>query len=152
MKKKNIATYWCTVQLDIFRTAVLVIVSQDRKNILRDLPNIYKEMGISEENTLEDVDLIKKSFMEDIDGFTPPGYTIRLGNDTGDVIMMFKGDNISDVSEECIVHETHHASHFICTFRGIDDEECETYIQEYMFNQLLCKIDEWNTKFKKKKK
>jgi hypothetical protein len=39
----------------------------------------------------------------------------------------------------------------ICTSRGIDDEETETYTQEYLFNQMMCKIDEWNKNHKRRK-
>lgn len=153
MKKKVIGTYWCTIQLDIFRTAVLVLVSKNREDILEDLPVIYNEIGLSKEESAKDIKMIEKEWLQSEDEcFMPPGYTIRLNNDSGDVIMMFKADSIADVSEELIVHETHHASSFILRFRGIDDEECEAYVQEYMFNKLMCSIDDWNDKHKKKKK
>lgn len=153
MKKKVIGTYWCTIQLDIFRTAVLVLVSKSREDILEDLPTIYNEIGLGKEESAKDIKMIEKEWLQsDDECFMPPGYTIRLANDAGDVIMMFKADSIADVSEELIVHETHHATSFILGFRGIDDEECEAYVQEYMFNKLMCSIDDWNDKHKKKKK
>lgn len=153
MKKKVIGTYWRTIQLDIFRTAVLVLVSKSREDILEDLPVIYDEIGLGKEVSAKDIKMIEKEWLQsDDEYFMPPGYTIRLANDSGDVIMMFKADSIADVSEELIVHETHHATSFILGFRGIDDEECEAYVQEYMFNKLMCNIDSWNDKHKKKKK
>jgi hypothetical protein len=153
MKKKVIGTYWCTIQLDIFRTAVLVLVAKSREDIIEDLPAIYNELGIDREDAAKDIKMIENKWAQSDDGyFMPPGYTIRLANDAGDVIMMFKADSIADVSEELIVHETHHAASFILEFRGIDDEECEAYMQEYMFNKLVCSIDDWNNKHKKKKK
>ena len=153
MKKKVIGTYWCTIQLDIFRTAVLVLVAKSREDIIEDLPAIYNELGIDREAAAKDIKMIENKWAQsDDEYFMPPGYTIRLANDAGDVIMMFKADSIADVSEELIVHETHHATSFILGFRGIDDEECEAYMQEYMFNKLMCGIDDWNNKHKKKKK
>jgi hypothetical protein len=153
MKKKVIGTYWCTIQLDIFRTAVLVLVAKSREDIIEDLPAIYNELGIDREAAAEDIKMIEKEWAQsDDEYFMPPGYTIRLANDAGDVIMMFKADSIADVSEGFIVHETHHATSFILGFRGIDDEECEAYMQEYMYNTLMCKINDWNNKHKKKKK
>lgn len=150
MKKPD--TYWTTIQLDIFRTAVLVLVAPDRKQVLEDFPLIYKEIGLKEDDFKEDIEIIRKAFHEEDSDYTSPGYTIRLANSTGDVIIMFKGNNISEISEELIVHETHHAATFVLSYRGIEDEECEAYVQEYMFNKLLCAIDDWNTKHKKKGK
>ena len=150
--KKVPQTYWCTLELAVFRTAILVLVAQDKDTILEDLPYIYSKLGISKEDTKEDYKIIFKAFLEDVDDNLPPGYTIRLTNASGDVIMMFNAENISKVTEELIVHETHHAAHFVCSYRGIEDEECETYVQEYLFNRMLNKIDEWDETHKKKGK
>lgn len=149
MKKKVIGTYYCTILIDIFRTAVLVLVANSMEDILEDLPKIYKDINptIDYANDIKEIERIYEE-----DGYMPPGHTIQLPNDAGDVIMIFKEDSISKISEELIVHETHHASHFICTHRMIKDEETEAYVQEHLFNQMMCKIDEWNDNHKKKKK
>ena len=144
---KNV--YYTTINLDIFRTAVLVIVSDSTEPILKDLSKIYADFGLKRNNLIEDKKSLEKTWGEDT--FMPPGQTIMLPNDTGDVLMVFKEKDISRVSEELIVHETHHASRYICEHRGINDEECEAYVQEHLFNQMLCKIDEWNNNKKKRK-
>ena len=152
MNKKNTKTYYYTIEISVFKTAVLVIVANNRKDILWDLPTIYADFKITKEALAEDIKMIESVWNSDEDpDFMPIGETIRLGNSSGDVLMFFNADNISKISEELIVHETHHASTYICDFRGIKDEECEAYVQEYLFNQMMCKIIEYNNKHKKKK-
>ena len=146
MKKKEIKTYYCTIEITVFGTAILVLVANTMEEILKDLHSIYKNINPKIDAT-EDIKTIENRYKED--GYMPPGYTIKLANDANDVIMIFKENSIADIPEELIVHETHHASHFVCTSRGIEDEECETYVQEYLFNQMMCKIDEYNDKHKK---
>ena len=153
MNKKLANIYYCTIEISVFRTAVLILISKTRKDILQNLSKIYSELNVSKKAYREDIKNIKDIWNGDDDSdYMPPGETIRLPNASGDVIMMFKADSIADVSEELMVHETHHASTYICSFRGIEDEECEAYVQEYLYNQMLCKIDEWNDKYKKNKK
>jgi hypothetical protein len=148
MKKKAIGTYYCTITVDIFKTAVLVLVANTMEDVLEDLPKIYKDINpdIDFANDLKEIEKIYEE-----DGYMSPGHTIQLPNDAGDVIIIFKETNISKVSEELIVYETYHASHYICDYRGVKDEETEAYVQEHLFNQMMCKIDEWNDNHKKKK-
>ena len=150
MKKPKDKLYWSTIILPVFRTAVLVLVSRSTKDILDSIPIIYKELGLKSHHLEEDI-LLFRCDLEEY-GEEPYDHTVKLGNRTQDVVMVFDNDCVADISEETIVHETHHASHMICTSRGIDDEETETYVQEYLFNQMMCKIDEWNKKHKRRKK
>jgi hypothetical protein len=149
MKRQETKVYWSTINLPIFKTAILVIVSKNVKEILESIPKIYKELGIDKLHLEEDLPLFKEDLEEY--GKEPYDHTVKLDNRTQDVVMVFDNSCIADVSEETIVHETHHASHMICTSRGIDDEETETYTQEYLFNQMICKIDEWNKNHKRRK-
>jgi hypothetical protein len=152
MKKQTINTFYCTIEVAVFRTAVLVIVARSRKDIVEDLPRIYSSLNVNQEADSEDLKKITDVWNGDEDPeYMPPGETIRLANASGDVLIFFNADSVADVSEELIVHETHHAATYLCKFRGIDDEECEAYVQEYLFNQILCKIDEYNDNHKKKK-
>ena len=153
MSKKEINTYYCTIELSVFNTAVLVLVSKSRQDIAKDLKEIYSRLKVSKDVYIKNIEMIKSIWgNDDNPDYMPPGETIRLANNSEDVFMFFNADSIADISEELILHETHHASTFICKFRGIDDEECETYVQEFLFNQMLNRIDEWNDKHKNKKK
>ena len=58
-------------------------------------------------------------------------------------------DDYADSSYQEETHEYHHATDFLCSFRGIDDEETEAYIHEHLFHKMLCKIDDWTDKQKK---
>ena len=147
MKKKTIETYYCTVVVDVFKTAVLVLVASTMEDVFKDLPEIYRNINPKIDPS-KDIRVLEDAYEED--GFMPPGHTIQLPNEAGDVIMIFKENSISSVTEELIVHETHHASHYICDYRGVKDEETEAYVQEHLFNQIMCKIDEWNDSHRKK--
>lgn len=69
----------------------------------------------------------------------------------GTVIVIFNYENPSKVTMEVMVHEFHHAANYVCSFRGIDDEEAETYIQEYLFHTMLGEIDKYNSQKKRKR-
>ena len=151
MDKQEVKTYYSTIEISVFRTAVLVLVSSSRKDILEDLPKVYNNFNIKKEILQRDTKLIEKIWENDGEPeYMPPGETLRLCNPSGDVIMIFCADSIADINEELVVHETHHAATYLCEFRGIEDEECEAYVQEYLFNQILNKMDTWNNEHKEK--
>lgn len=143
----NINTYYTTINIDVFRTAVLVLVSKNIEEIIQDLPAIYNQLGIVKEVAAKDIKELRR-IIDDEDTLAL-GQCIQLNNNSKDVILLFYYDTIADVTEETIVHETHHASSFICDSRGIKDEECAAYVQEYLVNQLFDKIDDWNDEHKK---
>jgi hypothetical protein len=51
-----------------------------------------------------------------------------------------------------MVHEFHHATYNLCDTRGINDEETEAYLQEYLFHDMLCKVDDYVAAEKKSKR
>lgn len=51
-----------------------------------------------------------------------------------------------------MVHEFYHAVSSLCDTRGIDDEETEAYLLEYMFHEMLCKVDDYVAAQKKGKR
>ena len=146
----KIKTHYFTIEISIFRTAVLVMVSKDAEQMLADFPRIYKRYHVKKEAMKEDFKIFRQIIEED--GLSALGQTIKLPNESGDVLILFHEDTIADVTEEVIVHETHHATTFLCKERGVDDEETEAYMQEYMFNMIINEIDNWNRKHPKKKK
>lgn len=145
MSTKKIKTHYKLIKLDIFKTCVLVLVFKSRQTIIEDSYTILKRLRLDSDTA--------KSYNRQISecllygGNTSIGKCINL--DSGDIVVVFFDDNPSVVSEELITHETHHAANYVCENRGIDDEECETYIQEYLFNKILCYIDEYNDKQEK---
>ena len=130
----------------IFRCSVLILVTKKVENIIEDLPKIYKKLGVKPEAAKQDLKGIAGIIEEDVECGSL-GHCISTPS--GDNIIIYYEDNIADVSEETITHETHHASTYVCSFRGIDDEECEAYIQEYLFHETLILIDKWNDNHKK---
>jgi hypothetical protein len=140
-----ISTWYTTISLDIFGTDVLVVVSQDREVLFGDISKIWSKL-YSNHNVDKDVKAIKDLIEEDGENEMPPGRTITINNRYQDVIVVFNSISIAKVPEETIVHEMYHATRSICRSRGIDDEETEAYILEYLFNSVLNIIDKYNEK------
>jgi len=47
---------------------------------------------------------------------------------------------LSTLDLSVLIHEIHHAKHFLVTTIGIHDEETEAYIMTYVFKEALRKI------------
>ena len=146
MAKDNIKTYYALIHLVVFRCSVLVLVAKNEDDILTDFLKIYKKFGIKSEVAKQDLKEITGMIEEDVE-CSSLGRCIRTSS--GDNIIIYYEDNIAKVPKETIVHETHHASTYVCSYRGINDEECEAYIQEYLFHETLILIDKWNDNQKK---
>lgn len=73
----------------------------------------------------------------DEDGVLPPGETMEIRSSTGgmELFIIFDGTP-KTIETEVIIHELHHATTSICKERGVDDEETEAYMQEYLYHQL----------------
>jgi hypothetical protein len=141
--KKDIAWY-TNINVDIFRASILIIVCNDwnkLKNTATFLDKKFKTKGTTMQaiNVAMNFDYLYSQ-------------TIQLDNASGDIIVIFNYDASNNVSYETMVHEFHHASHYLCKSRGIDDEETETYLQEHLFNNMLCEIDKYIENNKNKSK
>lgn len=141
MKKKEDKNIWyTTINIDIFTTSIIVIVSDDKETIKEETPKIDEKLGTGNLLTSWADKTFNDNFLYSHTA-TP--------NELGDVIVFFNAENPGEVSYETMVHEFHHATSCLCEFRGIDDEETEAYIHEHLFHKMLCKIDDWTDKQKK---
>lgn len=142
MKKKDNKSIWyTTIDIDIFTTSIIVIVSDDKETIKEEAPKIDEKLGT--------VNLLTSWADKTFNGNFLYDHTAQAPNESGDVVVFFNAENPSKVSYETMVHEFHHATDFLCSSRGIDDEETEAYIHEHLFHKMLCKIDDWIDKQKK---
>ena len=142
MKKKDNKSIWyTTIDIDIFATSIIVIVCDDKETIKKDTPEIDRKLGT--------VNLLTSWADKTFNDNFLYSCTAQAPNGLGDVIVFFNAENPGEVSYETMVHEFHHATYYLCDFRGIDDEETEAYLQQHLFHKMLCKIDDWLDKQKK---
>jgi len=143
--KKESQLWYFTIEIDVLNTFLTVIVCDNKEVLDSYAPRIDKKIG--KENIVSS--FVSKVIMNEDYLYSQ---TYQVNNIYGDIIVLFNSSDINKVPLEDMVHEFHHASSFLCDFRGIDDEETETYVQQYLFNQMLCKINEWKNSQKKAKR
>lgn len=145
MKKEKINEIWFdTISVNILHTAILVIVGDNADNLKNVAPKIDKELNTA--NLVQEgvKKLIEDDYLYDC--------TLTAPNAARDIIVFFHAKSPKDVSYEVMVHEFHHTVHDLCNSRGIDDEETEAYLQEYLFHEMLCKVDDYVAAQKKTKR
>ena len=144
MKKKDNKSIWyTTIDIDIFATSIIVIVCDDKETIKEETPKIDEKLGTGNLLTSWADKPLSDNFLYN---------HTAAPNELGDVVVFFNAENPGEVSYETMVHEFHHATDFLCSFRGIDDEETEAYIPEHLFHKMLCKVDDYVDKQKKSNK
>ena len=128
------------ITLDIFRCSVIIFVGKDEDTILKGLPGYWKNQEW-ETKDLKRVKGLLKDVFGDKDNDIAAGTMIPDGVDA---IIVFPNKNIAEVSEEKALHELGHAMRHICRVHGVDDEETEMYMHEYLFHQFLCAQNDYN--------
>ena len=145
MRKNNIKGIWFdTIGINIFNTAILVLVGDNADSLKNAAPKIDKEL-----NTANLVQKCVKKLIEDDYLYD---CTLTAPNAVKNIIVFFHAKSPNDVPYETMVHEFHHAAYSLCDTRGINDEETETYLQEYLFHDMLCKVDDYVAAEKKSKR
>ena len=136
-------TYFTIINVDVFKTGILVIVNSSIKGILSDLNKIFDSINIKGEDKEADIKTITNYLDPDDNGdVTALGHCITTGN-TNDVVVIFRYDNPSQISMEVLVHEMYHATKRICESRLVEDEETEAYLLEHLVHTMLNKIDDY---------
>lgn len=145
MKKNKTEEIWFgTISVNFLNTAILVIVG-DNADVLKDAaPKIDKELNTA--------NLVQEGIRKLLEGDYLYSSTLTAPNEAKDIIVFFNAPTPDKVHYETMVHEFHHAVSSLCDFRGIDDEETEAYLQEYLFHKMLCKVDDYVAAQKKGKK
>lgn len=119
------------VHIDIYRVIVVFFLDEKPKKIIRSLGK----------------DIVTKEYAELINGACTDKYIgscSRLNNDELDIVVIMK--KIPKTSSEygSLYHEIHHACRFICEDRGIDDNEAEAYLFEYVCDVITERL--WRNK------
>ena len=142
--KKDKKTWYSTIGIDFLSTAVLVIVCDDKDTLIDTAKTIDEDLN-TENLVQEAVKVLTK------DDYLYSS-TLEAPNGVKDVIVFFNAASPDRVEYETMVHEFHHAVSFLCDFRGIEDEETEAYLQEYLFHVMLNKVDKYIEEHKKSKR
>lgn len=141
--KKECISWYCTINIDVLHTSIIVLVGNDKDDLKVTAPDIDKALGTS--------NLIQEAVKRIIEDYLR-SCTLEVPNEVQDVIVFFNAEAPDKVIYETMVHEFHHASNMLCESRGIEDEETEAYLQEHLFHKMLCKIDDYTDAQKKSKR
>ena len=141
---KNVSnTYIELISLSVFNTGIIVLCAPDKEELFANITKLYGKVGFTKKIAAEDVQKLKSICGDDL--LNTPGQTVQA-DDGSDVFMLFQTDDPSNVALEYIVHETHHAAYMVCDHLGIEDEECEAYLQEYIFKCIVESFNNINNK------
>ena len=142
---------YINIVLDIYRCSVLVLVAPDKESIIKGYRTVFKKFKCT--GSLEqDIDEIKEVLKDD---YAYKGTTFCFSGSPIDACVLVYADNLMEVTYEVIVHELYHAMKRVCSSHGIEDEEAEAYMLEYLCNQFWNAQDDWKAKhpeYKKNKK
>lgn len=142
MKKEKIEKVWyCTINIDFLCTAIFVIVD--------DGASVLKDAALKIDKELDTANLMQEGVRKLLEGDYLYSSTLTAPNAAKDIIVFFNAPTPDKVPYETMVHEFHHAAHNLCECRGIDGEETEAYLQEYLFHEMLCKADNYKAAQKK---
>lgn len=144
--------YSSQIYIDIFFADVKVIIVDSSEELHKEIEGLIKEqLHEDEQSDIENIEALKKYFPED-EPLTP-GAALDVSHSDGstDVFVVFQGEP-EKIRTGVIIHEMHHAKSKICEHKGIDDEETEAYMIEYLCDKMFWQIGEFKKEHKKVKK
>ena len=137
------------IPVDIFRRDVAVIITNSREFLQEEIESVLKDDLLMESNYAKEFANVRREELKIEDPF-PLGLTYVIqSSDSGKGTFVILNGTPKTLSKTVIIHEMYHAMRKICKDRGVDDEETEAYLLEFMCSVLFDKIDEWNHKSKK---
>lgn len=138
------------IGIDVFRAEVIVIITNSKGYLYEDIENVLQDdLGI-EKNIAKEFSKEIKRYLDD-EEVLPPGVTLDIPCSTGgrEVFVILDGTPKS-IKDSVVVHEMYHATRNICRDRGVDDEETEAYMQEYLYDKFKEQVSDF-LKSKKEK-
>lgn len=138
---------------DVFRSSVLCLIASNKKYLYDEIPNVLSEdFGILKEDIGYFTKKLRKCLDEEGD-ILPLGMTIDIDAPKGGVLIFVIFDGTpKTVAKETIIHEMCHVMQNICRYRGIEDNETEAYLLEYLCHKFFEQIANFNKKGNKKVK
>lgn len=133
-------TYSGAVAIDMFRSEVVFLITNSKNGLYEDIEDILNDdLGMEESEAKEFSKEIRKCLENE--EFLPLGLTLDIPLSTGarDIFIIFEGTP-KTLKDSVVVHELYHATRHICHSRGVDDEETEAYMLEYLYEKFKEKI------------
>ena len=147
MKKDEI--YGMSISVNIFRREVIVLLTNSKDFLMDNLEKVLSEDLGMENKYAKDFSETLVECLKEEEPF-PLGLTYELESlDSGKETFVILDGTPKTLSKDVVIHEMYHAMRKICNDRGVDDEETEAYMLEYLCHELFEQIDKWNSKSKK---
>ena len=146
--KHNDEIWGMSVSLDIFRREVIILIASSKKFLIEELETVLSnDLGMESKYAKDFSETLRESLKNETPylGLTYELESIDNGKET---FVIFDGTPKS-ISRDTVIHEMYHAMRKICNDRGVDDEETEAYMLEYLCHEVLRQVDTWNHKSKK---
>lgn len=150
--KKEFKTYSSRIPVDMFFSAVYVIITDTAETLHQDIEELLKgDLDIDDITADQDAFGIKDYF--DIKKPLNPGTTLGIFHEDGSMrtFVIFQGKP-ENISRDVIVHEMYHAMKRICSTKGVEDEETEAYMLEYLCYSMFKQLEEFKEANKKTEK
>jgi len=125
------------VAIEVFRAEVVYLITNSKGYLYDEIENILKDdLGMKDAAAISFSKEIRKCLDEE-DDVLPPGLTLDIPCSLGgrDIFVIFEGTP-KTLKDGVIIHELYHATRHICRNRGVDDEETEAYMQEYLYEKF----------------
>lgn len=147
MKKDNI--WGCSIDVAIFRREVVVLITNSKEYLIEELESVLSQDLGMETKYAKDFSEALRDGLKEENPF-PLGLTYELESTYGgkETFVILNGTP-KTLSKDVVIHEMYHAMRKICSDRGVDDEETEAYMLEYLCHELFEKVDKQNGKSKK---
>lgn len=128
--------YSGAIAIDIFRSEVVFLITNSKDGLYEDIENILKDDLNMEESIAKEFSKEIRRYLDD-EKFLPLGLTLDISLSTGarDIFIIFEGTP-KTLKDSVAVHELYHATRHICRDRGVDDEETEAYMLEYLYEKF----------------
>ena len=137
------------IPVDLFRRDIAVIITNSREFLMEEIESVLADDLLMEPKYAKEFAEELKEQLKLEDPF-PLGLTYEIqSSDSGKGTFVILNGTPKTLSKTVIIHEMYHAMRKICNDRGVDDEETEAYMLEFICSVLFDKIDEWNHKSKK---
>ncbi len=149
MSKKN-KLYAMVISVDIFFSEVIVLIINSKKYLQDKVEKVFKEdLGMLEPYAQDYSNKVRKALEEEED-VLPPGVAYNIAGPKGsrNTFVVLSGTP-KTVAKETIIHEMCHATQYIMEEKGINDNETEAYLLEYLCHGVFEGLADLNKKDKK---
>lgn len=125
------------ISIDMFHSEVVFLITNSKGYLYDEIENVLKDDLGMKEAAASSFSKEIRSCLDEEEEVLPPGLTLDIPCSLGgrDIFVIFNGTP-KTLKDNVIIHELYHATRHICRNRGVDDEETEAYMQEYLYEKF----------------